>query len=352
MLDDCVSKPLSHGNGSGFLMRQLVNWSVYAEDVAQFPDRWNGVARYVADKQLDGIELLIGRDAPDADIPRELVRGVHLPLWLSWLDIWHDLPGATERYFPQADSGWIEWCGGGHTSAELVSTLTTFWQHAAALAPDYMVWHVSHCEPAHAFTHAFTYSDEDVVDAVAAVLNTTTRRFSNNEPPAKVALENTWWPGLTFTSPAPALRLAERLAFDNWCFVLDTAHLMNTNHALRDEDEAVDFVLAALHAQDAETIARIEVMHLNLSLSGAYQKAVLARGLPATFSQLPYSEIFNMTQPMIFEIDQHRPISSSRWHELIDYVNPRSITHEFTRRSLDDLNNKLQIQQQSLVRTR
>lgn len=245
------------------MMQTLVNWSVYPSDVERFADGWHGIARYVADFGLDGVELLIGAQPLADDIPAGLVHGTHLPLWLSWLDIWRNDATAVSRYFPEAEPWMVNWYGGGQNPADMVRNLAGLWQLAATSEASYMVWHVSHCEPAHAFTRAFTYDDEEVVDALAQVLNATAVSFPHHEPPITLALENVWWPGLTFRRSDIALRLAERLQFDNWCFVLDPAHLMNTNHALRSEDEAIDFVLETIANLDPAVIARIQVVHLN-----------------------------------------------------------------------------------------
>ncbi|MEM7797815.1 MAG: TIM barrel protein [Chloroflexota bacterium] len=322
----------------------MVNWSVYPMDVERFADGWQGVARYVAAYGFDGVELLIGDQPLPAEIPSGLVQGIHLPLWISWLDIWRNAPDAIERYFPQTDPGWATYYGGGHNSAEMTANLSRLWQAAAASDADYMVWHVSHCEAAHAFNRAYTYSDEEVVDALAELFNATALSFPRHEPPLTLALENVWWPGLTFTRNEIAVRLAEQLAFDNWCFVLDPAHLMNTNHSLRSEEEAIDFVLERVAQLDPAVVDRIQVVHLNLSLSGSFQQQAIERGPPPNFTTLPYPDQFKVTQPLVHRIDQHRPFTSFRCRDIVTAVAPHTLVHEFTSKNLDELDQKLKKQ--------
>ncbi|MEM9774754.1 MAG: sugar phosphate isomerase [Chloroflexota bacterium] len=326
------------------MMKTLVNWSVYSMDIDRFANGWQGVERYVADYRLDGIELLIGYDRPSADIPSGLVHGIHLPLWVSWLDIWRNAPDAVERYFPQADPRLVTYYGGGHNPADMALNLGRLWRAAAKSGAEYMVWHVSHCETAHAFTRAYTYSDEDVVDALAELFNATAASFPNQEPPLTLALENVWWPGLTFTRNEIAVRLAEKLVFDNWCFVLDPAHLMNTNRNLRYEEEAIDFVLETIAQLNPAVIDRIQVVHLNLSLSGPLQQETIQRGLPTDFTTLSYPNQLGLAKPIIHLIDQHQPFTSSRCAEIVKAVGPRTLVHEFTSKDLAELSQKLSTQ--------
>ena len=325
-------------------MKTITNWSAYPSEVNRFADGWQGIQRYVTNYGLDGIELLIGSDPLPGDIPAGLVHGVHLPLWLTWLDIWRDIPGAVKRYFPQADSGWVTNYGGGYNRAEMIQNLCHLWRKAAKSEAQYMVWHVSHCEPVHAFNRTYTYSDEEVVDALAEIFNATAELFPNHEPPLTLALENVWWPGLTFARNEIAVRLAEKLAFDNWCFVLDAAHLMNTNHALRNEDEAIDFVLETIAKLDPAVVKRIEIVHLNLSLSGPFQQETIQKGAPANFSTLSYPDQFGLTQVLVNNIDLHQPFNSPRCREIVTATGPSTLVHEFTSRSLANLDQKLKTQ--------
>ncbi len=323
-------------------MQQVFNFSVYTTHIGLFAGDWNAVADLTTRLGFDGIELLIG-DEPAPDLPAGLVRGVHLPYWIRWLEIWRDggdaaVP-ADERQF-LAD--------GARNADDMIVLQHAIWARAAALRPRYAVFHVSHVTMEESFTRDYAFSAEEVIDATIALLNATAATFPGGEPPVRLWLENLWWPGLTFTDPELADRLVAELRFTNWAFVLDTAHLINTEPDIQTEDAAVDFVLERLAQLTPRTRARIEGMHLNLSLSGAYQRARRAAGLPAGFAELSFGEQFTVARDHVAQIDEHRPFTTPRCREIVDALRPTVVTHEILMRSRVELERNLTIQHRAL----
>lgn len=331
-------------------MKQLMNFSVYSSDTERFGHNWQAVAAYARQYKLDGLELLTGFDPPP-ELPAGLVQGVHLPFWVTWLDVWRGRPGAVERYFPGIPPEYLPYYCGGATPAEIVAASRQAWQHAAQLRPNYAVFHVSHVEPEHSFTRCFPYSDADVISATADLLNAVAATFPGGEPPVRLFLENLWWPGLTFASSAAAEQLAGRLKFNNWAFVLDTGHLMNTNSALDDEDAAIDFVLETLARLSPAVGERIEGLHFNLSTSGAYQRAQIEQGLPAGFHSWDWDRQTEQSRLNAYQIDQHRPFTSPRCREIVAALRPQFLTHEFLSASQAEFDRKLGTQQAALSMT-
>ena len=329
-------------------MKQLINFSIYAEDTTRFNHDWAAIATYT--NGLDGIaglELLIGYESPPV-VPGGLVLGVHLPYWITWLNVWRNGPVGAARYFPDVPAGDLLFYCGGQSAAAMITVQRRLWQNAAALNPAYAVLHVSHVEVAHAFTRKYTYSNLEVIDAVAALLNESAATFPNGEPPVRLYLENLWWPGLTFTESEQAERLTKRLNFKNWAFVLDTGHLMNTNVHLASEDEATDYVLETISRLTPDSKKRIEGLHLNYSLSGSYQQRQIAAGLPPGFQQLSCGEQWSLGHTNASQIDQHRPFTSPRCAEIIQAVQPRFVTHEFLSATQAEYDQKLRTQQLAL----
>jgi len=329
-------------------MRELINFSVYDSDTARFDHNWQLVAEYAHQHGLAGLELLIGFEPPPDGIPAGLVQAVHLPFWITWLDVWQARPGAVERYFADVDRRYLDYYCGGATPAEMVAASRRVWQYAARLQPNYAVFHVSHVEPEHSFSRPFPYSNLDIINASADLLNAVAATFEGGEPPVRLFLENLWWPGLTFTSNAAAEHLAARLKFSNWAFVLDTGHLMNTNPNLDDEDAAIDFVLATLGNLSPAVRQRIEGMHFNLSTSGAYQREYLKNGPPAGYDHWPTSQKIEYGWLHAYNIDQHRPFTSPRCREIVAALQPQFLTHEFLSASQAEFTAKLTTQQAAL----
>lgn len=323
-------------------MLQLVNFSVYSTHTGLFDGDWCALAAFTEARGLDGIELLIGADPPP-DLPAGLVRGVHLPYWIRWLDIWRDGAGAT---IPDDERQFLS--DGARNASDLIALQRATWTRTAALQAPYAVFHVSHVTMEHAFTRAFDYTSAEVVAACADLLNAVAATFPNGEPPVRLWFENLWWPGLTFTDPALADWFAERLRFDNWGFVLDTGHLINTEPGIQTEEAAIDFVLERIAQLSPQVCRRIEGLHLNLSLSGDYQRASIAAGVPATFAALPFAEQFTVARDYVALVDQHRPFTSPRCREIVLAACPQVITHELLMRNRAELEYNLATQYRAL----
>lgn len=328
-------------------MEELLNFSVYPPDTDRFNNDWQTVAGYTHSQDADGLELLIGYQ-PLPIIPSGLVRAVHLPFWVTWLDVWREGGTAAARYFPGLNPQWLQFYCGGANKAEMSTTLRQLLLNAASLTPAYAVFHVSHVEPIDAFTRQYAYTDLDIVEATAELLNCVAATFPDGEPPVRLFLENLWWPGLTFTTNQPAERLAEQLAFDNWAFVLDTGHLMNTNPTIVTEDQGIDYVLGVIDKLTPAIRQCIEGLHFNCSISGAYQQKQLKMRLPPNFVNLPFEEQLNQARTNALQIDQHRPYTQPRCREIIEAIQPQFLTHEFLSNTQAEYNHKLAIQRTAL----
>lgn len=330
-------------------MQTLINFSAYSLDTVRFENDWQAIAAYAHSLEaIDGLELLIGYD-PLPPIPAGLVRAVHLPFWVTWLEVWRLGKTAAERYFPGVNEESLKFYCGGQDQEEIIATLRHFLLTAASLEPAYAVFHVSHVEPADAFTRQYLYTDLEVVEAAAELLSDVAATFPGGEPPVRLFLENLWWPGLTFTTDQAVERLVERLTFDNWAFVLDTGHLMNTNPDLLTEDQGIDYVLSVIERLAPPIKKRIEGVHLNCSLSGPYQRDQIRDGLPVGFADLPFDEQRNLARAHALQIDQHRPFTRPRCREIIEALLPQFLTHEFLSSTQDEYDQKLSIQQAALA---
>lgn len=276
-------------------MQELINFSVYSSDIERFGHDWQALAEYT--QRLGGIaglELLISYD-PLPAVPPGLVQGVHLPYWVTWLDVWREGKVGVARYFPDIPPEQLHWYCGGSDAQTMVTTLRQLLLNAAIVQPAYAVFHVSHVEVPHSFTYNYPYSAHEVVLAAAKLLNAVAATFPQGEPPVRLLLENLWLPGLTFTDNSVVETLAQSLTFDNWGFMLDTGHLMNINHTLRSEAEGIDFVLQTIDRLSPEMRRRIEGLHFHYSISGEFQQQIIAAGLP-TAEPLSIGELRTLAQ--------------------------------------------------------
>ncbi|MDM8159744.1 TIM barrel protein [Labilibaculum sp. K2S] len=328
--------------------KNLMDFSVHASDLNRFENGWKGLQEYITDKNIDGVELLIGYDSPSEEIPKGIVKSVHLPFWITWLDVWRKGEDAAKYYFPNMSAEHLQFCCGGKNAAEMIASQKRLWEYAAHFQPAHAVIHAAHVELEHAFTRDFTYKSTEVLASFSEMLNRTAKEFGNGEPPVTLAIENLWWPGLDFLFPAEADDFASRLDFSNWNLLLDTGHLMNTNIALRCEDEAIDFVLDRISRLSKDIQAKIKSLHLNLSLSGEYQTKQVMTGLPIGWSDLNHTEKYTTARNHVLQIDQHLPFQSNRVKEIIQELTPENVIHEFITKDIHEYSEKLDIQMNSL----
>ncbi|PDW00784.1 hypothetical protein [Candidatus Viridilinea mediisalina] len=130
--------------------------------------------------------------------------------------------------------------------------------------------------------------------------------------------------------------------------MLDTGHLLNSDPTVADEQSAVALVLKRIAQLSPQVRTRIEGVHLNLSLSGDYQRQAQAAGIPARFAEHPFDEQFAIARDHVAEIDQHRPFTSPCCQEIIAALRPRVVTHELLMRSRDELERHLLTQYRAL----
>ena len=105
---------------------------------------------------------------------------------------------------------------------------------------DYVVVHISHAQLAHCYTGGFTYSDEEVIHVYIDMLN---EALAASQRIIRCSLKTTGCPGLTFLDGRLAMKLLEGVTYPHKGFVLDISHLMNTRGSLKDEAEAVEYIL-------------------------------------------------------------------------------------------------------------
>lgn len=145
------------------------------------------------------------------------------------------------------------------------------------------------------------------------------------------------------------MRLIEGLAFDNWAFVLDTGHLMNTNPAVMTEEQGIDYVLSVVERLAPAVRKRIEGLHFHCSLSGRYQQQCIKAGLPDNFHRLSLDEQLYQSRTNAMHIDQHRPFTRPRCRDIVDAVQPCFLTHEFLSSTQAEYDQKLAVQQAALA---
>ncbi|MBP1910543.1 TIM barrel protein [Methanolobus bombayensis] len=325
-------------------MKELVNFSLYENDMNMFDSDWGMIRNFLVRHDLDGLELFVDSSPLPEDVPKDLVVGVHLPYWMGRHRAWVDSSVFTQ------DMEEFEriYVFGGSSRDEVISTFRQALDNAHTLDAAYAVFHVSYAEIEQVYTRCFDCTDYDVLDTTAEFLNEAVSVYPGGEPPVRLFFENLWWPGLTFLDPMNVEYFASLLEFDNWAFVLDTGHLMNATMGCEDEDCSIDVVLDLLSSHSEEFIKRIEGMHFHCSLSGEFMRSSMDLELPEGFSSLSFHERLMSVMEILNQMDEHMPFTNERCSKIVDMVAPEYLTHEFVSTDLRSLDEKLYIQTQAL----
>ncbi|WP_298684562.1 TIM barrel protein [uncultured Methanomethylovorans sp.] len=324
-------------------MKSLMNFSLHESDLSRFENDWNNIESFLRTHGLDGVELFVDH-TPLPDFPYGVVKGVHLPYWMgrhrAWVDekAFHEDMDENEKFF----------LFGGHDRQDMIANFINALKNAASVNAEYGVFHVAYVELDHVFTRDFGVSDMEVMDSTAEFLNRSVSLLPGGEPPVRLFFENLWWPGLNLLDTAATMHFIDSLEFGNWAFTLDTGHLMNAIMNCTDEKHAIGSVLEVLARYPEDIIDRIEGMHFHCSLSGDYQMQVKINGVPAGYYDLSFHERLIAVMEHVSKIDQHMPFTDERCREIVDFVKPRFLTHEFETSNLPELEWKLRTQIRAL----
>jgi endonuclease IV len=210
----------------------------------------------------------------------------------------------------------------------MAETLTEAIVRASSLSPRYGILHASNTRMDEVMGFVHRDSDNDIVTAVADLLNAVAKQFRNGEPPFKIVLENLWWPGLTMIDDTGFQMLDGLLRFDNWGLCLDTGHLMNHLGSCRDEEKSIGDILRIVKRYPQKMKDRIDVMHLHMSLSADYREECLKR--PIEFSITNDDDMIRRAYEHVCKIDQHRPFTNELCTDIVRILDPKYVTHEIS----------------------
>jgi len=333
-------------------MKQLINLSSYPQELVQFNDYPGGLKGFLQAFGLEGIELIQAGPHDNAFFPHEHIRGLHLPFWPDWIDFFEGNQVGLKRRFPDEES--LIYYYGSSSPDVLTETWRRELRHAQKFNADYVVVHVSHNTLPSCYTYSFDDSDDTVVDRFIRLINQATEGLPEGP---MLLMENLWWPGLNFLKPELAGRLMKEVHYPNKGFVLDVGHLMNTNHSLQSEKEAVDYIMRILDGL-GPAAGHIRTIHLSSSLSGAYVTGVLQEHKEQNALMIS-EKVCPFRQPAHFDefkdqcwqcgehvrrIDRHMPFRDPAINQLIRRVKPDYLVHELLVDSFGELEAALKIQ--------
>ncbi len=303
-------------------MKQSLNMPLDARSAADWGG-WAALAADCAGLGLDGVEgIWSGVDIP-ADFPKDLLVGYHLTFFPDWLDFFReDRRALTEKFGSVAAA---KAAYGMEGPGDLVDLYRQDLARAAALGARYVVFHVSDVSMEEGFTYRWRHTDDEVIDGCARLVNALADSLA---PGMEFLMENQWWPGFRFTDPVVTARMLEAVKLPGAGIMLDTGHLMNTNPALKSEEEGAAYIAEMLR-RHGSLCRYIRGMHLHQSLSGDFVRAHVGH-MPDWLDTVGEEERFARCYAHIQSIDRHQPWHSPAIAPVVEAIAPAYLTHELS----------------------
>lgn len=271
----------------------ILSFPLHSLTMAEYQG-WPDLRQELAALGCQGLEGIWSGEPPEA--PEDLLTGYHLTFHTEWMSL--DRQALLEEY--RADLG-----------------------RALELKARYVVFHVSNASLEETYTYRWRHSDRQVIEAALALIN---RLLEGVEPSFEFLVENLWWPGFSFTDPAETARLLDGIRYPRKGIMLDIGHLMNTNPALRTQQQGAAYLDRMLDRQRA-FLPFVRGVHLHCSLSGAYAAAHTGF-LPAGFHELDRQRQLWVNYEHIQRLDQHRPWTDQAILPVLRRLAPAYLTHE------------------------
>ncbi len=299
-------------------MKRIMNITTYPENLAQYHSR-EELRAYYRGFGLDGLEVVEAGEDTAGILGTEDVIGVHLRFFSCWYCLW---TGDTQSLLEEFGS-WeeVERQFGGTDREALLRAFRKNLEFARKYHPQYAVFHVSDVFLSEIMTRKFRYSDEEIIDAAAEIVN---QVYAEDEG-FELLFENLWWPGLTMTRPEITERLLKQIRYPRKGIMLDVGHLMHTNTALRTLDEAADYVREVVGRYQDRSIIR--GLHFHQTLSGAYVEDWKKHPLELSGS---YDEKSMALKDYFANLDSHRPFTGRTAEELISWLAPEYLVYELS----------------------
>jgi len=243
------------------------------------------------------------------------------------------LPYATDWYGPVSGKGPVpdglddegaRFACFGRGRGDMVENIRVAIRHAEKADPAYGIFHAASACWGELFRTEFSYTDAEVLTLLADILNEAVSVFPGGEPPFRLVLENTWWPGLRLRDGEGYRLLERKLEFDDWGICLDTGHLLASSRASRDQETAVEVLHAYADRYPASMLDRMTNMHLHVNTSADY----LAGMTEPDVAGLPYAEVMDRAYRHVGRMDQHAPFTDPAVTGFVDRISPDFIVHE------------------------
>lgn len=297
-------------------MKRIMNITTHTSDMQRYGNR-EEIEQFYRSFGLDGLELLeSGKDEKGLFDEKDVV-GVHLKYFPCWYCLWKgDWDTVLEEFGTEED---VRMNFGGTDRAAILEAFRKNLEFARRYKPEYTVFHVSDVLLSEAVSRRYRYTDEEIVDAAAELINELLPKDEGFE----LLLENLWWPGLTMTRPRVTERLLSQIRYPRKGIMLDVGHLLHTNTAVRTPREGAAYIREVLGRY--EDLSIIKGIHFHQTLEGAFVEE--QKKHPPVLKGSYYEKMCSLAE-YVCTVDSHKPFLCTEAAELIKELAPKYLVFE------------------------
>ena len=309
-------------------MKKLLNISDFPSD----DENLKMMEKYQKKYAFDGFEIIKFDLEKDSSRLKDKIIGYHMRFFPMWLDVYLEKSNMIKEKFPDKMDRFY-WCG-GDTKEEVITYYKKDLQRAKELGAEYVVFHACYVDDEGSLTYEFPYTDEEVLEGVASLMNDV---FKGEDFQFTLLLENLWWAGLKLHSKKEMELLLEKIEYKNKGFILDTSHMLNTNFDLKNLDEGIDYIIENIDKME-ELKKYIYGVHLSWSLSGDYVSKMVKKHRE---SQEEREKTKKKIYEYVGQIDYHYPFEDSRILKVLNKLSLKWLVFEFLYYNDEELEEKV-----------
>lgn len=309
-------------------MKKLLNISDFPSD----DENLKMMEKYQKKYNFDGFEIIKFDLEKDSSKLKDKIVGYHMRFFPMWMDIYLEKYDMIKEKFPDKMDRFY-WCG-GDSKEEVIAYYKKDLQRAKELGAEYVVFHACYVDDDGSLTYQFPYTDEEILESVASLMNDL---FRDEDFHFILLLENLWWAGLKLNSKREMELLLEKIKYKNTGFILDTSHMLNTNLTLKNLDEGIDYIIENIDKME-ELKKHIYGVHLSWSLSGEYVSKMIEKHRK---SQEERERAKKKIYEYVGQIDYHYPFEDNRIMKVLNKLSLKWLVYEFLYYNDEELEEKV-----------
>ena len=309
-------------------MKKLLNISDFPSD----DENLKMMEKYQKKYNFDGFEIIKFDLEKDSSKLKDKIVGYHMRFFPMWMDIYLEKYDMIKEKFPDKMDRFY-WCG-GDSKEEVIAYYKKDLQRAKELGAEYVVFHACYVDDDGSLTYQFPYTDEEILESVASLMNDL---FRDEDFQFTLLLENLWWAGLKLNSKSEMELLLEKIEYKNTRFILDTSHMLNTNLTLKNLDEGIDYIIENIDKME-ELKKYIYGVHLSWSLSGEYVSKMIEKHRK---SQEERERAKKKIYEYVGQIDYHYPFEDNRIMKVLNKLSLKWLVYEFLYYNDEELEEKV-----------